>query len=291
MRSLLRLLLVFISATRLEAETAVLDLSRSHSLEDVRRSGLMFNRYTDYGDRVAYVFEGEKDVVVLLPGGRIISQHIEAAFIKEKDGILTHLDLRGGVMPHDQVRQVVSAFCDSFNLPHEKLESWYQRNLGRQHSVEDLSVSPNLSYYPRVTLGIGPSFNKLYPYRVALLVTWNWDKHRGWDEERAWREFLAPVIPKVSLNAPSGLKYDRADVLKPFLRALKAADVALDNNFDVVQNKGASSGGTIANSAAAVSNDLKAPDNHGVRWRLWICGVALLLGALWCVWITCRRKD
>lgn len=291
MHPFLRILLVLIPAIGLEAAPAVLDFSRSHTIQDVRRSGLKFKRLSDFGHSVAYVFEEERDIVVLLPGGRRISQRIRIAFIQEKDGILTHLDLRGGVMPQEQARQVAAAFCDSFNLTHDKLEGWYQRNLGRQYSVEDLSLSPNTGYYPRVTLGIGPSFSKLYPYSAVLLVTWNWDEHRDWDEERAWREFHAPAFPEISLNAPSGLKYDRADALKPFLGALSAAEEALAKNAKGTQAQGSGSGGTVVPPVATVSKDLEAPADHGIRWWLWIGGAAFLLAALWCAWITYRRKD
>ncbi len=286
MRQLLEMSLAFILVAKLEAVPVVLDFSRSHSLNDVQRSGLKFNHYTDYGDRSAYVFEGGEDVVVLLPGGRKISQHVKVAFMKQKDGILTNLNLHGGVMPQDQVREVASAFCDSFNLSHEKLGSWYQRNLGRQHSVEDLGLSPNLGYYPRVTLGIGSSFNKLYPYRVTLLVTWNWDKHRGWDEERAWREFLNPVISEISLNAPSGLKYDRADALKPFLSALSSAEEAIARN-----NKEITMQEPVSRPGVSSSKNPAAPFDSGVRLWIWSFGGAVLvLIALRLIWRKCRKK-
>lgn len=221
MRRLCTILALLFAAIGLEAAPAVLDFSRSHTMEDVRRSGLNFKRLSDLGHSVAYVYEEDRDIVVLLPGGRKISQRITIAHLNENEGILTRLELRGGVMPQDQAYQVAGTFCDSFNLSHDKLEGWYQRNLGRQYSVEDLGLSPNAGYYPRVTLGIGPSFNKLYPYRLVLLVTWNWDRYRGWDEERAWREFFAHGIAEISLNPPSGLKYDRADAHKPFVAASK----------------------------------------------------------------------
>ena len=88
MRPLLRMLLAFILAAKLVAAPAVLDFSRSHTIEDVRRSGLNFKRLSDLGHSVAYVYEEDRDIVVLLPGGRKVSQRITIAHLKEKDGIL-----------------------------------------------------------------------------------------------------------------------------------------------------------------------------------------------------------
>ena len=141
MRHLCTILAVLITAIGLEAAPAVLDLSRSHTMEDVRRSGLNFKRLSDLGHSVAYVYEEDRDVVVLLPGGRKISQRISIAHLKEKDGILTRLALHGGVTPQDQAYQVAGTFCDSFNLSHDKLEAWYQLNFGKKYDNEPLNIS------------------------------------------------------------------------------------------------------------------------------------------------------
>ena len=285
LRRLCTILAVLVAAIGLEAAPAVLDFSRSHTMEDVRRSGLRFKRLSDFGHSVAYVYEEDRDVIVLLPGGRKISQRITIAQIDEKDGILTRLDLCGGVMPQDQAYRVAGVFCDSFSLSREKLESWYQRNLGQQYSVERLGLSPNGSYYPRVTLGVKAGYSKLYPWCITLLLSWNWEKHQGWDEGRASREFSSPVIPEISLNPPSGLKYDIADDFRPFVESLNA-DFDQAKKTKSAQAQGAGAGEPAAPPGAASPKNPVAPGN---RWWPWAIGAAWL-SLLALLWFVIRRN-
>lgn len=291
MRPLLRMLLAFILAAKLVAAPAVLDFSRSHTIEDVRRSDLNFKRLSDLGHSVAYVYEEDRDIVVLLPGGRKISQRITIAHLKEKDGILTHLALHSGVMPQDQAYQVAGTFCDSFNLNHDKLEAWYQLNFGKKYDNKPLNISAEDKYYPAVDLELFPSFSTTYPWSIRFHIEWNWSKHRGKDEEYTWREFPAPAIPEISLNPPSGLKYDRADALNPLLSALSAAEVALAKNAKATQAQGSGFGGTVDPPGAAVQKIPAAPVDSGVSWWIWVLGgVVLFLVALWLIWCVCRKR-
>ena len=265
MRRLCTILALLFAAIGLEAAPAVLDFSRSHTMEDVRRSGLNFKRLSDLGHSVAYVYEEDRDIVVLLPGGRKISQRISIAHLKEKDGILTRLALHGGVTPQDQAYQVAGTFCDSFNLSHDKLEAWYQLNFGKKYDNEPLNISADDKYYPAVALELFPSFSTTYPWSIRFHIQWNWAEHRGKDEEQTWRDFSAPAMPEISLNPPSGLKYDHADDFKPYIESLEA-------NFR--QSKKAKSQAQGAGVVAA------SPGTHG--W-LWVFGFAslTLLALLW----------
>ena len=176
-------------------------------MEDVRRSGLNFKRLSDLGHSVAYVYEEDRDVVVLLPGGRKISQRISIAHLKEKDGILTRLALHGGVTPQDQAYQVAGTFCDSFNLSHDKLEAWYQLNFGKKYDNEPLNISADDKYYPAVALELFPSFSTTYPWSIRFHIQWNWTEHRGKDEEQTWRDFPAPAMPEISLNPSTSVSF------------------------------------------------------------------------------------
>lgn len=271
MRRLCSILAVLVTAIGLEAAPAVLDFSRSHSMEDVRRSGLRFKRLSDFGHSVAYVYEEDRDIVVLLPGGRKISQRISIAHLKEKDGVLTLLSLHSGVMPQDQAYQVAGTFCDSFNLSHDKLEAWYQLNFGKKYDNEPLNISADDKYYPAVDLELFPSFSTTYPWSIRFHIEWNWSKQRGRTEEQTWREFPTPAIPEISLNPPSGLRYDRADDFKPYILRLEA-------NFR--QSKKAKSQAQGAGFVAA------SPGTHGWLWAFgfaWLSLLALL-------WFIIRRN-
>ena len=271
MRRLCSILAVLVTAIGLEAAPAVLDFSRSHSMEDVRRSGLRFKRLSDFGHSVAYVYEEDRDIVVLLPGGRKISQRISIAHLKEKDGVLTLLSLHSGVMPQDQAYQVAGTFCDSFNLSHDKLEAWYQLNFGKKYDNKPLNIYADDKYYPAVDLELFPSFSTTYPWSIRFHIEWNWSKQRGRTEEQTWREFPTPTIPEISLNPPSGLKYDLADDFKPYIDRLEA-------NFR--QSKKAKSQAQGAGVVAA------SPGTHGWLWAFgfaWLSLLALL-------WFIIRRN-
>ena len=273
MRRLCSILAVLVAAIGLEAAPAVLDFSRSHTIEDVRRSGLKIKLLTGYkGSRLAYVFEEETDVVVLLPSGRKISQKITIAHIDAVDGILTRIALHSGVMPQDQAYQVAGTFCDSFNLSHDELEDWYRLNLGKKYDNEDIYLGSDNSYYPRVTLQAAPSFSTSYPWMIRLLIRWNWNGHRGKNEEQTWRDFPSPAMPEISLNPPSGLKYDLADDFKPYIESLEA-------NF----RKSKKAKGSQAQGAGVVA---ASPGTHGWLWAFgfaWLSLLALL-------WFIIRRN-
>ncbi len=292
MRFSIGALLLLLSASGLDAAPAVLDFSRSHTIEDVQRSGLKIKLLTGYkGARLAYVFEEERDVIVLLPGGRKISQKITIAHIDAVDGILTRLSLHGGVMPQDQAYQVAGMFCDSFNLSHDKLEVWYQLNFGKKYDNKPLNIYADDKYYPAVDLELFPSFSTSYPWSIRFHIQWNWTEHRGKDEEQTWRDFPTPTIPEISLNPPSGLKYDRADDFKPYIESLEAA-FGQSKKAKSTRAKGSGPGGTVAPPTAAVSKDPAAPVYPGVRWWLWaLGGVALISAALWLVWRAYRKKN
>jgi hypothetical protein len=289
-RYLIGSLLLLLSASGLDAAPAVLDFSRSHTIEDVRRSGLNFKRLSDLGHSVAYVYEEDRDIVVLLPGGRKISQRITIAHLKEKDGILTHLALHSGVMPQDQAYQVAGMFCDSFNLSHDKLEAWYQLNFGKKYDNKPVNIYADDKYYPAVDLELFPSFSTTYPWSIRFHIEWNWSKQRGRNEEQTRLEFPTPAIPEISLNPPSGLKYDLADDFKPYIASLEAA-------FGQAKKvKGAPSqisvpGKTVVPPVTAVSKNPTAPVDSGVSWWVWVLGgVVLVLVALWLIWRAYRER-
>ena len=291
-RYLIGSLLLLLSASGLDAAPAVLDFSRSHTIEDVRRSGLKIKLLTGYkGSHLAYVFEEETDVVVILPGGRKITQKITIAHIDEVDGVLTLLSLHSGVMPQDQAYQVAGTFCDSFNLSHDKLEAWYQLNFGKKYDNKPVNIYADDKYYPAVDLELFPSFSTAYPWSIRFHIQWNWTEHRGKDEEYTWREFPTPALPEISLNPPSGLKYDLADDFKPYIARMEA-NFGQSKKAKKTQVQGSGhAGGTTAQSGDVAPKVPADPVYPGDRWWLWIGGAVLLLAVLWYAGTAYRRKD
>jgi hypothetical protein len=210
MRHLCTILAVLITAIGLEAAPVVLDFSRSHTMEDVRRSGLKVTELGGLTYSKFYHFESQ-EVSVVLPGRREFHLFVKDGFFTVSNGALRDFDLCGGVVPQDQVRLVAASFCQSFDLSKLKLEEWYARNAGTIHSSDTIGFSPNLAYYPLVTLRASDSMNPRYPWTLAFHIVWNDERQRDWSEERVWAELALPSHKVISLNPPSGLKYNRAD--------------------------------------------------------------------------------
>jgi hypothetical protein len=179
-------------------------------MEDVRRSGLKVTELGGLTFCKYYHFESQ-EVSVVLPGRREFHLFVKDGFFTVSNGALRDLDLYGGVLPQDQVRLVAASFCESFDLSKLKLEEWYTRNAGTSHSSDTIVFTPNLAYYPLVTLSASNSINPRYPWTLGFHIVWNDERQRDWSEERVWAELALPSHKVISLNPPSGLKYNRAD--------------------------------------------------------------------------------
>ena len=203
-----------------QANSIVLDLSRSHTVEDLNKSGLTVSEIAGGLHGQSYSFQNQ-NIKILLPGGRKIEQSVTLGTINTKQDQLSQISMYGGIMPHDQTFQVAKIFHQSFGLQTSELDAWYKHNIGKVRNAEPYSVSANLKFYPRVGITIRSSMNGLYPWVIALSISWDWDKQRDWNEERVWREFPPPAITAISLNPPSGLKYERRDAYKETLKEQK----------------------------------------------------------------------
>jgi hypothetical protein len=218
MKATLLFFLLNVAVIRLQAAPVRVDLSRSHTIEDLRGSGLLLNEIRGGTDEQDFSFQNQ-EIEVLLPGGRIIRQFVELGIVDSKKGLLSRFSITGEVMPHEQAVQVAKMFHESFGLSLNQLNEWDAENSQRIRDGEPYSMSANLNFYPRIGVAIKPSMNGLYPWVISLSVSWDWSKHRDWSEERAWRELAAPANAAISLNPPSGLKYDRRKAYKEALEA------------------------------------------------------------------------
>ena len=198
------------------AAPVVLDLSHSHTVADLKRSGLQVKEIAGGLHGQAYSFQNQ-EVTILLPGGRSITQNMVLGTIDTKEDSLTELYMYGDVMPHDQAVQVERMFHESFGLPLDRLNLWDARNRDKTRNGEPYSISANLNFYPRVGVGIKSGMNDLYPWIISSSLSWHWDEHRNWNEERSWRELPPPTIAAISLNPPSGVKYDLGDAYRGIL--------------------------------------------------------------------------
>ncbi len=241
------------------ASPVVIDLSRSHTVDDLKKSGLVMREIGGGTDEHDFTFKNQ-EVEIRLPGGRSIRQKVKLGIIDTKDGFLNELSMSGDVMPHEQAVLVARSFNLSFGLPDDDLNQWNLHNLGQISDGNPYSISANLRFYPRVGMGIKPSMNALYPWVIRLVISWDWDKQRDWNEDRAWREFPASTNAAISFNPPSGQKYERRDAYKESL----AAQAKLEQKL-------------------ALKNWLKP-------W-LWIIGAVFLLAVIVAILFKFRRKS
>jgi len=216
MKGLLAILLIACAAAAANAAPVVLDLSHSHTVDDLKRSGLRVTEIAGGLHGQAYSLQNQ-EVEIRLPAGRSIIQNIVLGTIDTKEDKLTDLFMFGEVMPHNQALQVATLFHQSFGLPLNQLSTWDIQNKQKIRDGEPYSISANLNFYPRIGVAIKPSMNGLYPWVISFSLSWEWDKQRDWNEERAWRELPPPAIAAISLNPPSGQKYERRDAFKETL--------------------------------------------------------------------------
>jgi hypothetical protein len=269
------------------ASPVVIDLSRSHSFEDLKRSGLALKEIAGGKGERDFVFENQK-VKILLPGGRSIQQQVELGIVDTKDGLLTRLSMTGGVMPQEQAYQVAKSFLQNFNLPKANLEEWNTQNQGRQFGRNSFGASSGWGFYPRVGLAISSSVNKLYPWVVRCEMEWGRREQRDWNEERVWRELPPPKAAAISLDPPSGQTYDRREAYKESLEEQARFEKEL-------AAKGQASTPTMTPNASAPTTTPKptpvvqAESSKSFPWP-WIIGAILLLTMTGAIFIKLRRE-
>jgi len=269
------------------AAPVVLDLSRSHSVEDLKRSGLRVKEIAGGLHGQAYSFQNQ-EVEILLPAGRSFRQKVALGTIDTRDSQLTRLSMYGGVMPHDEAIQVMRMFLESFDLSVTPFDEWEAQNRGKIRNAEPYSASANLRFYPRVSLGLGPSMNGLYPWVIELLISWDWDKQRDWNEERAWRELPPPTVASISLNPPSGQRYERGDAYKETLEAQAQfeKELAAKGSAPTPTMTPVTSAPTPMPKASPV---VQAEQSKSFPWS-WIIGAILLLAVAGGIFMKFLRK-
>jgi hypothetical protein len=274
MKTSLFFLVLSIALIRLQAASVKLDFSRSHTIEDVKKSGLLLNQIKGGTDELDFSFQNQ-EIEVLLPGGRTFRQFVELGIIDSKNGLLSRFSTSGGVMPQEQAYLVARIFHQSFGLPLNNLEEWNRRNQGNGLSGEAFGVSPTFKYYPIVGIAIVPGTNKLYPWDINFKIEWGWREQRDWNEERVWRELPPPAITAVSLEPPSGLKYDRRDAFKDALEAQKKFEQEQAAKRQASTPAPPDSISRIATPSPSPASQTELPESSSWAWA--VVGIVVLL--------------
>ena len=181
-------------------------------------------------------------------------------------------------MPMEEAYALGKMLCEMFNFPVEKLEKW--------HALETGPGSHQISFpfgilnsEPHVDFTIKSSINELYPWMIILNGAWGLFPDRDATQTRL--PFLQPL--QLSLDPPSGRRYDRADAWRDVLEA-HAADPGFDERWAAQYPEEAKRLRDLRNPppkippaapAAVLSKPETAPSGH-LLW--WVC--LLLVTAL-----------
>ncbi len=195
-------------------QTFVLDFTKNHTEEDLKGAGLEYKKALGDSSYEVLLFQNQK-INVEIPGGRRFEQKVVMGSISIRDGRLQEFETYGVIMPQDEAYEVAKMLHISLGLPLDELDQWYEKNKGKARDTNPYDIS-NSNIFPVVSIGIHTSMNELYPWTVALKLSWNLRIHKDWDEQRAAQENQPPPAgyETVSLEPPSGNIYDGRDAYK-----------------------------------------------------------------------------
>lgn len=276
-----------ISTSAALASPNVLDLSKSHSVNDLKRSGLVLKELAGGSGGRDFSFKNQ-EVIILLPGGRSIQQWVELGIIDTETDLLTRLSITGGVMPQEQAFQVAKLFLQNFNLPMAGLDEWNKRNQNNDFRGDGFGATSGWGYYPRISLAIDRSVNKLYPWVVRCEMEWGRREQRDWNEERVWRELPPPTVAAISLNPPSGQKYERRDAYKESLEEQAKFEKDLASK-DQALSPTAMPSPSLTNPPPEPSPIVPSESPKSYPWS-WIIGAILFVALIGGVLIKLLRK-
>lgn len=157
--------------------------------------------YIAEGQNVAenqYVFE------VKLPKEGLLKIRSNLATLMAKNGTVTRLTFNSGIMPLEEAHQAALEISTMMNLQTDRISEWYKKANTPKGVTSCLLMTRS---YPRLAVEIRSSMNRLYPYMLTALVTWN-DLLGGPGKVPA--PFPEPMT--ISLDPPSGKIYDPAEM-------------------------------------------------------------------------------
>ena len=185
-------------------------------MDDVLESELNLREISGGAGERNFTFKNQ-NIKVLLPNGRSITQQVKLGVIDTENQLITRFSFTGTVMPQEQAFKIATMFHKSFNIPLEELNEWNLENKENQFIRRAFGATSGWGFYPRASMAIESSVNKLYPCVVRCLIEWERKEQDDWSEARVWNELPPPEIPEISLNPPSALTYDRRDAYKEAL--------------------------------------------------------------------------
>lgn len=197
----------------------LIDLSTAHTVESVFDSGVKVSEYsTGTKDRGFLIPEGQ-NLRVRLPRGMEIQQVIQQGSIKvDASGNLVILDFYGNILPLQEAYDVAVNVHHALGIPLARLEKWRNDIKGREREANSyINATGVAKTYPRVTIEIQHSMNRLYPWIVGVEFAWNASKSEKDLTERWGAEHNPrppPGLERLSLDSPSGKVYDRKEAFR-----------------------------------------------------------------------------
>ena len=199
------LLVWFICSLNCPAQV-VLDFSHSRDIGVILNSGIKTKPVNNSSPGQSSLIFQNETVKLILPGGGSFTIHVSIGTAKFKEANIDSLLLNGEQMPTDQAYLLMGTLHDTFRIPQADLEKWFgvaSTNWSAGSSYT--SAIPNSE--PRVYFRLLSSHHRLYPQFPQISVAWN--LYKGKDRSAVPPPFAEPL--ELSLNAPSGKRYDRND--------------------------------------------------------------------------------
>ncbi|NQW99011.1 hypothetical protein HQ447_00010 [bacterium] len=205
--------LLIILASFSDARVLKFDFRDSHVLQKTVGAMTELRLLEDKGKYGKEYFASDVQVEIFLPGGQVITGDLEHLGISVfTNGVISNFRMQGPPMPVDEAYRSGKILYSAFSIPHGRLEAW-RPNAGSGRDVTSVMDGNGRTYYPSINIEIRPSMSERYPLRISFELSWN--ILRDDDRDESWGKANNPKPPpgldRVSLNPPSGRKYDRLE--------------------------------------------------------------------------------
>lgn len=267
------------------------DFRESHKLGEVLENFDQLPVLEDRGERGKIFYIKDASVEVILPGGQFVRTGSQALIIDAKiDGTISNFKISGPIMPLNEAFEAGKSLYTAFSIPHDRLEKWHPKAKSAGHDAASVSNAQS-TYYPHVFIEIKDSMNRMYPWSIS--VSFGWIDEEPEKHSEIWGRENNPKPPTglevISLEAPSGKTYDRADAWEEANRRQND----LDRKLGQVRGPDGRLVVTQEGLPIELPNKSESPAEkpRSLVWIYWMLGVLILGGVGVLVWNSRRGSS
>lgn len=268
----------------------VLDFSKSRDIAIILNSGIKSKPMTNSRPGQSSLSFANETVKLILAGGGSFTMHVSLGTVSYKSDGIDILTLNGEQMPTEEIFQMALRLHQVFQIPTTRLEQW------NQVASENWSAGSSYTFglrdsEPLVDFTLLSSHHRLYPRVPQISVAWN--LYKGKDRSNIPPPFSEPL--ELSLNAPSGKRYDLKDgvdvaAVKEFGKKLVEKFPAQTDEF-LRKTGQAPEGGTVlppefAETPSGVGVPEKPAKANSVGWQM----VPVVLAVLAAIALLVRHR-